>query len=248
MRVTRSALVWNWIKSWASLLLILCGFYRIPVKGWRNVAEARAARAVVVFNHESYVDPVIVGALLAPAGVAKAGVARLPIIGSYARALQVRSAFPSLEDLRLAALFNAATCSRGFSLVFEGIKEARLLCTVLNFTVSCCLLLWLVQFLFIQRKGTHDQPNRYTLRSDPTEALAARAADERYPLIMIAPEATTKGRPCLLKFRKGAFAVGRPVLPMLIRYPCRHFYPGEPWSFGALFVLASVLKLTKTKS
>jgi 1-acyl-sn-glycerol-3-phosphate acyltransferase len=43
-----------------------------------------------VFNHESYVDPLILGALLAPSIVAKASTAQLPFIGLYGHALQAR--------------------------------------------------------------------------------------------------------------------------------------------------------------
>lgn len=158
-----------WIKAWASFVLVISGFYWIPVKGWQNVRDARASRAIVVFNHESYVDPLVLGALLPPSGIAKSGVAEIPFIGLFARALQ---------------------------------------------------------FLFVERRGSRDAPNRFTLRSDPVEAIAARAADPRFPLVMVAPEATTKSRRCLLRFRRGAFAPGRPVVPVLLRYSYRHFNPG----------------------
>ena len=49
----------------------------------------------------------------------------------------------------------------------------------------------------------------------------------RFPLLAIAPEATTKAQPCLLKFRRGAFSAGQPVCPVLLRYRYRHFNPGE---------------------
>lgn len=48
----------------------------------------------------------------------------------------------------------------------------------------------------------------------------------RFPLLAIAPEATTKAQPCLLKFRRGAFSAGQPVCPVLLRYRYRHFNPG----------------------
>lgn len=52
----------------------------------------------------------------------------------------------------------------------------------------------------------------------------------RFPLLAIAPEATTKAQPCLLKFRRGAFSAGQPVCPVLLRYRYRHFNPGGFWS------------------
>jgi lysophosphatidylcholine acyltransferase/lyso-PAF acetyltransferase len=158
-----------WVKAWASFVLVLCGFYWVPVKGWANMKAAHASRAIVIFNHESYVDPLVLGALLPPSGVAKAGVAEIPFIGLFAHALQ---------------------------------------------------------FLFVERRGSGDAPNRFTLRTDPVAAIAARAADARFPLVMVAPEATTKSQRCLLRFRRGAFAPGRPVVPVLLRYSYRHFNPG----------------------
>lgn len=53
-------------------------------------------------------------------------------------------------------------------------------------------------------------------------AVVARC---RFPLVAIAPEATTKAKPCLLRFRRGAFSVGHPVCPVLLRYRYRHFNP-----------------------
>ena len=49
----------------------------------------------------------------------------------------------------------------------------------------------------------------------------------RFPLVAIAPEATTKAQPCLLTFRRGAFVAGHPVCPVLLRYRFKHFNPCE---------------------
>lgn len=38
----------------------------------------------------------------------------------------------------------------------------------------------------------------------------------RFPLLMIAPEGTTKNLNVLLRFSTGAFVPGRPVLPVLL--------------------------------
>lgn len=143
----------------------------MPVKGRENLLEARRQGAIVVINHISYVDPLVMVALLAPSGVSKSGVSELPLIGAFAIALQ---------------------------------------------------------FVFVARRGTGDQTNVYTLplNVDPTTVIAARAADPRYPPLMIAPEATTKTGECMLKFRRGAFVPGRPVVPVLLQYHARHFHPG----------------------
>jgi hypothetical protein len=93
--------------------------------------------------------------------------------------------------------------------------------------VSCHLSSFPLQFLFVSRKGTRDESNHHTLppEADPATALAQRAMDPRYPLPIVAPEATTKSKPCLLRFRQGAFRFGGPVLPVLLRYKYRHFNP-----------------------
>ena len=65
------------------------GFYRIRVTGWENVAAAERERALIVFNHPSYTDAAAMAWLFAAGGISKAGVANMPFIGLFARALQV---------------------------------------------------------------------------------------------------------------------------------------------------------------
>ena len=74
---------------WARFLLFLGGFYRIRVTGWENVAAAERERALIVFNHPSYTDAAAMAWLFAAGGISKAGVANMPFIGLFARALQV---------------------------------------------------------------------------------------------------------------------------------------------------------------
>lgn len=84
-----------------------------------------------------------------------------------------------------------------------------------------------LQFLFVERKHSTDRINEFTVQEDPVEALMERSKDGRYPLVALAPEATTKSRPCLLRFRKGAFSLGQPILPVVFDYrENTHFYPG----------------------
>ena len=45
-------------------------------------------RAIIVFNHQSYVDAIVMTSYFAPSGVAKASVANLPFIGAITVALQ----------------------------------------------------------------------------------------------------------------------------------------------------------------
>jgi 1-acyl-sn-glycerol-3-phosphate acyltransferase len=46
-------------------------------------------RAILVFNHPSYVDAAVIAALFQPSGVSKAGVATIPFVGLFAVALQL---------------------------------------------------------------------------------------------------------------------------------------------------------------
>ena len=73
-------------------------------------------------------------------------------------------------------------------------------------------------------------------RSGTSNVIAARAADHRFPsLIIIAPEGTTSNGKCILKFKTGAFVSKNPVLPVILSYPNKHINP--TWSIdGPLFV------------
>lgn len=53
--------------------------------GYENVKEAYQCRAMLVFNHVSYVDGIILGAYFLPCGLAKASVADIPFFGTFAR-------------------------------------------------------------------------------------------------------------------------------------------------------------------
>jgi lysophosphatidylcholine acyltransferase/lyso-PAF acetyltransferase len=84
-----------------------------------------------------------------------------------------------------------------------------------------------LQFLFVQRRGSADARNKHTqLAGKTVEKIAARAADDRFPLLMIAPEGTTKPRHCMLRFSTGAFVPGAPVLPVLLKYRHKRFNVG----------------------
>ena len=112
-----------WVRIWARFLLFVVGFYRIRLSGWDHLASARSAKAILVFNHESYVDAPVMVSLFAPSGVAKSGIASMPLVGRFAKALQ---------------------------------------------------------FLFVERKGSMDRPNRHTVKGDARGAVARRAADTRW--------------------------------------------------------------------
>ena len=52
-----------------------------------------------------------------------------------------------------------------------------------------------------------------------------RVLDGRFPMLMMAPEGTCSDNLCILQFRTGAFVPGVPVLPVLLKYRCRHHNP-----------------------
>lgn len=92
-----------------------------------------------------------------------------------------------------------------------------------------------LQFLFIEsgaRRGGEVESSGSSPVSSPSSAavsepskgggaaaaMARRAADARFPLLAVSPEATTKPEHCLLRFKSGAFVSGRPVLPICLDY------------------------------
>lgn len=64
-----------------------------------------------------------------------------------------------------------------------------------------------------------------------TEVLLKRVNDPRYcerggfPIVVMAPEAVCSSGRSLLQFRTGAFVLGRPVLPVLLKYNNKVFNP-----------------------
>eukprot|EP00887_Chlorella_sp_A99_P002956 scaffold24.g2956.t1 len=178
----RSGVIRPWVMLCSRILLFIFGFYYIPVKGWGNLEAARQSRSIILYNHESYADGLSTAVMLGGSSVTKSAVARIPLIGMLAVAMQN---------------------------------------------------------VFVKRRGSRDPSLKTVLKNDddPVEVIATRAADERYPLVMIAPEGTTKDAPCLLKFQRGAFAAGRPVCPVLVRYHYKHFNPGWGITHSTLFHL-----------
>lgn len=183
---TRAFLAW-----WARFLL-RAGFACVPtVTGSEHLASAEAARAVIVYNHVSFLDSLALeGACGAPSPVAKAGVADAPGFGAFARALQCVFVSRAGSDDRAAADRTAS----------------------------------LPPSPPTSRPSSAD-PGATTPVTPPVAggsgasgAIAARAADGRFPLVALAPEGTTKVGACLLRFRTGAFVPGRPVLPVLLSY------------------------------
>eukprot|EP00240_Pyramimonas_obovata_P004090 CAMPEP_0118937438 /NCGR_PEP_ID=MMETSP1169-20130426/22749_1 /TAXON_ID=36882 /ORGANISM="Pyramimonas obovata, Strain CCMP722" /LENGTH=363 /DNA_ID=CAMNT_0006881065 /DNA_START=80 /DNA_END=1167 /DNA_ORIENTATION=+ len=85
----RRALAQNCIRASARGALFVLGFWHIPVSGKENLKEAERLRAVVVINHVSYLDGFLIEYLIFSSGVAKASVAKIPIIGTLTRVLRM---------------------------------------------------------------------------------------------------------------------------------------------------------------
>ena len=76
-------------RFWATLLVRLgLHFFDMKVTGKEHIAEAQTVRPIIVFNHVSYLDGIILASILAPTGIAKASVANLTFFGVATRALQ----------------------------------------------------------------------------------------------------------------------------------------------------------------
>ena len=54
--------------------------------GRENVAAAEACRALIVFNHVSYMDPIALVHIFPPSGLANTAVANIPFVGAIVRA------------------------------------------------------------------------------------------------------------------------------------------------------------------
>ena len=82
-----------------------------------------------------------------------------------------------------------------------------------------------LQVVFVARKGTVEGSS--TSRRGGTIQLMRERLERaaHFPLLALAPEGTTHNGQSVIKFQTGAFALGRPVLPILLRYPYAHFNP-----------------------
>lgn len=79
----------GWIRAWTTLLVRLgLDFFTMKVTGKEHIAEAQTVRPIIVFNHVSYLDGIILASIFAPTGIAKASVATMPFFGVCTRALQ----------------------------------------------------------------------------------------------------------------------------------------------------------------
>lgn len=67
----RAKLLLPVMRFWGQVLLWL-GFFMVPqVTGREHLVEAEKMRALLVFNHVSYLDAILICSLFSPSGLAK---------------------------------------------------------------------------------------------------------------------------------------------------------------------------------
>eukprot|EP00238_Polyblepharides_amylifera_P006509 CAMPEP_0196587124 /NCGR_PEP_ID=MMETSP1081-20130531/56519_1 /TAXON_ID=36882 /ORGANISM="Pyramimonas amylifera, Strain CCMP720" /LENGTH=354 /DNA_ID=CAMNT_0041909223 /DNA_START=144 /DNA_END=1208 /DNA_ORIENTATION=- len=69
--------------------LFCMGFIYINVRGYENLIQAQQSRAVVIINHVSYLDGLVLQSFFLCTAVAKGGLAHVPLMGTIGRALRV---------------------------------------------------------------------------------------------------------------------------------------------------------------
>ena len=220
-----------WVKLGSRCLLFAAGWWYIQVKGRQHISPD-IQTTIFVYNHISFSDPVLLLAVLGGhSGVAKASVAELPFAGPISRAIhyifiQRRN---SEQDKHTSHRFAVNTEDAARGPVPADVRSEDLGAE----GAAAAVGKGSQQVNTSRAHGaTRTNTSSKTASTISQEAVTQRVT--KYPgrVLMIAPEGTTKGRDCLLRFRKGAFVPGVPVTPVLLRYPARHFYVGwgVPWN------------------
>uniref|UniRef100_A0A7S3G5J6 Phospholipid/glycerol acyltransferase domain-containing protein n=1 Tax=Palpitomonas bilix TaxID=652834 RepID=A0A7S3G5J6_9EUKA len=86
------------------VLLCVGGFYHIKVRGKQNLREGRKHGAIVIANHLSYLDPLLLLYAVGPTFVSKSGVAKYPLVGPIAKSIQVIFVTREKKDSRRAVI------------------------------------------------------------------------------------------------------------------------------------------------
>lgn len=75
--------------------------------GWEHIPAAEACRALIVFNHVSYVDGVALVSIFLPSGLANTSVAQMPFVGALTKVPCPASALASsrLSDTSLSSKY-----------------------------------------------------------------------------------------------------------------------------------------------
>lgn len=78
--------------------------------------------------------------------------------------------------------------------------------------------MWSVQIIPVDRVSAES-------RHQAAGNIQRRAMDNKWPHVMLFPEATTTNGKALISFKTGAFSPGLPVQPMVIKYPHKYVNP-----------------------
>ena len=226
-------------RAAASLVLWLCGF-SVRVTGWERLHAARESvrRAngsfVVVVNHISYQDILVLSAVLGPyAAAARHDLLSWPIVGPLARSWGVVGVVQSsVREKELASSGGAATTAgrpqAGSGT--QGVSASTSAESLASITSSPG-----------RGTGGAEAPMETPSRG-AAAVLAARArvpgSGSDLPPVLVFPEGTTTQGGCLVAFRSGAFVAGVPCLPVTLQYS-RPSGESESWiaphSTGAHF-------------
>lgn len=105
-------------RIYARLSLLVMGFYWIKVRDTRPKSFCfTSVSGLVVANHIGFVDSFVLSYLFAPSFVSKAGVRKIPVVGSMAKALQyifVDRIDPNSRSWTLEMIKARADKQRGF--------------------------------------------------------------------------------------------------------------------------------------
>ncbi|MEW5300930.1 MAG: hypothetical protein WDW36_003821 [Sanguina aurantia] len=229
-------------KELVVVVFWMLGFLNIQVHGHENIARAIQLKGVVIFNHVAWLDAFALVWLMAPSGVAKAFNAHLPVIKHAVRALQTvylpdaprRTRPPPVKASAVAAAA-APVAVKAEALPLPPPPHTKSLSSPQTLSAAGQQR---------QPQGQQEAAGDGVAAEAPavaaaapppppgmTEVLLQRVNDPRYcerggfPVVVMAPEAVCSSGRGLLQFRTGAFVLGRPVLPVLLKYSNTVFNP-----------------------
>ena len=189
----------------ARALAFLLGFHRIEMVGQ---PAPRAVAPIVVANHISLVEPVVLMALTGGMPVSAAENRGIPLVGPSLVATQAifvnrdRSAVPHGGGGGGAAAAGKEATPTSAALPAAPPHEAAAAAAA----------------------DSEDAPFELPPPPPPPGAdinakIAYRARNDDFPRLLIFPEGTTTNGSALLAFRSGAFRPGVPVQPVVVAYP-----------------------------
>jgi lysophosphatidylcholine acyltransferase/lyso-PAF acetyltransferase len=88
-----------------------------------------------------------------------------------------------------------------------------------------------------------EQKNAAPVKSTTQVIMDRQAEPEKWPPLLMFPEGTTTNGAFMTVFRSGAFVSGRPVQPVSIRYPFKHFSPAYESMYGKYHVFRALTQV-----